>query len=80
MERRMLPESRVPHLAGRAIGEARRLRLAAADTAPSSNPPAAPTAVSGTSGLAPTAPPDPLALARPPESLAFPVEWQLEDP
>jgi hypothetical protein len=56
------------------------LRLAAADTDPSSNPPGAPTAVSGTSGSAPTAPPDPLTLARAPESLAFPVEWQLGDP
>ncbi len=76
----MRPESRVPHLATWAIAEARRLRLAAAAANSGSNPPAVPAAVDGPPDSESTAPPDPLALPRPPESLAFPVEWQLEDP
>ena len=76
----MRPESRAPHLATWAIAEARRLRLAAADAHSDTNPPAAPAAVDRTTDSGPTAAPDPLALPRPPESLVFPVEWQLEDP
>lgn len=76
----MRPESRIPHLTMWAIAEARRFRLASPSGDSGSDPPAALAAVNGTPDFEPAAPPDSLAFPRPPESVPFPVEWQLEEP
>ena len=74
----MRREASLPHLAAWAVAEARRLRVAAADTNADDVPPAASVALDGAHVSTKASPVELQALRPVPQSAAFLDEWQLE--